>query len=149
MARGSIKKEEREDGPRYMLTVDFGKDPLTGKRRQRGFTYKTKREAERGRTKKLGEIDKGTAVDRSNQTVAELLDYWLQTHARHHVRPKTYECYEQTIRVHLKPGLGAIPVQKLTPKQVQQFYADKLDTGCGKRAEADVFVPAWTMAKEI
>ena len=133
MARGSIKKEEREDGPRYMLTVDFGKDPLTGKRRQRGFTYKTKREAERGRTKKLGEIDKGTAVDRSNQTVAELLDYWLQTHARHHVRPKTYECYEQTIRVHLKPGLGAMRVQKLTPDQVKTFYADKLDAGCGKR----------------
>ena len=49
MARGSIKKELREDGPRYILTVDLGKDPLTGERRQRRFTYRTKREAERGR----------------------------------------------------------------------------------------------------
>jgi len=133
VARGSIKKEQRKDGPRYILTVDLGKDPLTGERRQRRFTYRTKREAERGRTEKLGEIDKGTVVDRSNQTVGELLDYWLQTHARHHVRPKTYECYEQTIRVHLKPGLGAIRLQKLTPDQVKTFYADKLNAGCGKR----------------
>jgi integrase len=72
VARGSIKKEQRKDGPRYILTVDLGKDRLTGERRQRRFTYRTKREAERGRTEKLGEIDKGTVVDRSNQTVGEL-----------------------------------------------------------------------------
>jgi integrase len=65
--------------------------------------------------------------------VGELLDYWLQTYARHHVRPKSYEDYERTIRVHLKPGLGAIPVQKLKPEHLQTFYSDKLNAGCGKR----------------
>ena len=73
MARGSIIKEKRADGPRYILTVDFGKDPLTGKRRQRRFTYRTKREAERGRIEKLGEIDKGTACPASVSTTSATL----------------------------------------------------------------------------
>jgi integrase len=133
VARGSITKAQLKDGPRYILTIDFGKDPVTGDRRQRRFTYCTRKEAERERTKKLAEIDQGTVVDRSNQTVGELLDYWLQTYARPRVRPKSYETYERIIRVHLKPGLGAIRVQALKPEHVQQFCADKLAAGCGKR----------------
>jgi integrase len=49
------------------------------------------------------------------------------------VRPKSYETYERLIRVHLKPGLGAIRVQQLRPEHLQQFYAAKLAAGCGKR----------------
>src|SRR5918912_334311 len=59
--------------------------------------------------------------------------YWLQEHARHHVRPKTYEDYERTIRVHIIPALGAVPVQKLTPDQIKTFYSAKLAAGWGKR----------------
>jgi integrase len=124
---------ERQDGPRYILTVDLGKDPVTGDRRQRRFTYRTKREAERARTEKLAEIDRGSLVDRSNQTIGELLDFWLETYARPRVRAKSYETYERIIRVHLKPGLGTIRVQALKPEHLQQFYADKLAAGCGKR----------------
>ena len=133
MARGSITKAQRKDGPRYILTVDLGKDPLTGERRQRRFTYRTKREAERARTEKLAEIDKGTVVDRSRQTVAELLRYWLETYARHHVRPGTLEGYEYTINGHIIPALGTVPVQRLTAQQLQQFYSDKLTAGCSPR----------------
>jgi integrase len=133
MARGSIKKEQRKDGPRYIVTVDLGPDPVTGERRQRRQTYRTKKEAERRRSAWLAEIDKGTTVDRSTMTMAELMSYWLQTYARHHVRPKSYEDYEGTIRVHIVPALGHVPLQKLKPEHLQTFYSDKLSAGCGKR----------------
>ena len=133
MARGSIKKEQRKDGPRYIVTVDLGPDPVTGERRQRRQTYRTKKEAERRRSAWLAEIDKGTTVDRSTMTMAELMSYWLQTYAAHHVRPKSYEDYERTIRVHLVPALGHLQVQKLKPEHLQTFYSERLSAGCGKR----------------
>jgi integrase len=65
--------------------------------------------------------------------VAELLRYWLETYARHHVRPGTLEGYGYTINGHIIPALGAVPVQRLTAQQLQQFYSDKIRAGCSPR----------------
>jgi integrase len=131
---GSIIKRKLKDGSlRYDVVVDLGPDPVTGKRRQRKQTFKTKREAVAFKTARLAEIAQGTAVDRSRQTVAELLRYWLTTYAQHHVRPGTLEGYGYTINGHIIPALGAVPVQRLTAQQVQQFYSDKLTAGCSPR----------------
>src|SRR5207244_11284568 len=95
MARGSIRKRQLEDGSaRYDVVVDLGLDPVTGKRRQRRKTFTLKKEAQAALTAWQAEIDSGMAVDRSRQTVAELLRYWLDTYARHNVRPVTLESYE-------------------------------------------------------
>jgi integrase len=114
----------------------LGIDSITGKRRQRSKSFKTKREAQAAMTTWLAEIDKGAAVDRSRQTVADLLRYWLDTYARPNVRPKTLQLYEDTIDRHLVPGLGHVPVQKLTAAAVQAFYAERLAAG----------VSAWAVA---
>ena len=83
----------------------------------------------------LGELGRAGdgPVDRSRQTVAELLRYWLETYARHHVRPGTLEGYGYTINGHIIPALGAVPVQRLTAQQLQQFYSDKIRAGCSPR----------------
>ncbi len=133
MARGSIRKHERESGVRYEVVVDFGPDPVTGRRRQRTRSFRTKKEAQTAMTAWLTEIDKGTAVNRSARTVGELMRYWLDTHARPRLRAKTVFDYEHTINKHIIPDLGAISVQKLTPERLQTFYADKLAAGCGVR----------------
>lgn len=133
MARGSIRKVARKDGISYEVVVDLGRNPVSGKRRQRTKRYRTKREAQVALTAWLAEIDKGTAVDRSQQTVAELLHYWLDTYAKHNVRPTTYEDYSCTINYHIIPAIGAVPVQKLMPTHLQQLYADKLAAGSGPR----------------
>ena len=41
MAQGSIRKHERDSGVRYEV-VDLGTDPVTGRRRQRSKSFKTK-----------------------------------------------------------------------------------------------------------
>ncbi len=133
MARGSIRKHGRDTGVSYEVVVDLGVDPVTGKRRQRSKSFKTKKEAQTALTQWLREIDTGAAVDRSRQTVAQMMAYWLETYARIHVNAWSYSCYERTIRVHITPALGAIPMQKLTPDMLQTFYADKLAAGCGTR----------------
>ena len=133
MAQGSIRKHVREGGVRYEVVVDLGKDPVTNKRRQRTKTFKTKKEAQAYLVAWRVEIDRGVAVDRSQQTVAQMMEYWLQTHVRPRLRPKTVYDYEQTITKHILPALGPIPVQKLGPDVLQQFYSDKLAAGCGVR----------------
>lgn len=133
MARGSIRKHDRDSGVRYEVVVDLGADPVTGRRRQRTKSFKTKREAQAALTAWLAEVDKGTVVDRSTQTVAEMMQYWLDTHARSRLRAKTVFDYEHTIARHIIPTLGSLPVQKLTPERLQTFYSDKLAEGCGVR----------------
>ena len=67
------------------------------------------------------------------ETVGELLDRWLNTVARHKVKPTTLEDYAFTIRKHLTPALGTIPVQALNSATVQTFYSDRIDAGIGAR----------------
>jgi integrase len=133
MARGSIRKHERDSGVRYEVVVDYGPDPVTGKRRQRTKSFKTKRVAQAALTAWLSEIDRGTAIDRSTQTVVELMRYWLDTYARPRLRAKTVFDYEHTINKHIVQALGPLPIQKLTPERLQRFYSDKLAEGCGVR----------------
>ena len=133
MARGSIRKHERDTGVSYEVVVDLGVDPVTGKRRQRSKSFKTKKEAQAALTQWLREIDTGMAVDRSVQTVGEMLAYWLDTHARPRLRAKTVYDYEQTITKHILPDLGALTMQKLSSDRLQKFYGDKQAAGVGVR----------------
>ncbi len=100
--------------------------------RKRGF--KTKALAESAYAKAKAERDAGEHIEPSKETVANLLNRWLTTVARHKVRATTYQGYEATIRVHLVPALGHIHVQKLTAARVQAFYSECIDAGVGSRA---------------
>lgn len=124
---GSIDKQVGTNGTTYRIRVEFPPDPVTGKRRQRTKNVHTKREAEKELTRWMAEIDRGTAVDTTKQSVAEFLRHWLDTVAKHRVRPTTLEDYRATIENHIIPALGAIQVQKLTPAQAQSFYSAKRD----------------------
>jgi integrase len=48
---------------------------------------------------------------------------------RHEVEPSSYGKYEREVRLRLAPGLGKVQLSKLTPQQVQAFYARKLNEG--------------------
>jgi integrase len=130
VALGSIKKRLLDGGRvRWDVIVDLGPDPVTNKRRQRKKTFTTKREAQAALTSWQADIDKGVAVDRSPQTVGEYLTYWLDTVARHRVRPTTLASYRQIIRNRIAPALVTVPLQKLTPAQVQAVYGQLLESG--------------------
>ena len=45
------------------------------------------------------------------------------------MRPRTYERYKDTIRLHLVPVLGGYRLHKLSAQHVQAFYMKKLDEG--------------------
>lgn len=65
----------------------------------------------------------------TKQTVAQFLQVWLESSQVQSRRPRTYERYEEVVRLHIVPTLGRYQLQKLTAQQVQAFYAEKLKAG--------------------
>jgi hypothetical protein len=74
----TIKTVELADGSkRYRFTTDIGPDPITGKRRQRTFTYRRMKVAKAEEARIGHQARTGEYVERSRITVAEMLDAWL------------------------------------------------------------------------
>lgn len=57
------------------------------------------------------------------------LEYWYKYHCEPLIRPSTRTHYEVTIRKHIIPSLGHIPLKEITPECLQQFYKDKKSDG--------------------
>jgi integrase len=124
--RGSIKK----DGDSWRVVFDIGKDPVTGKRKQKKGRFKTKKEAEKFLSEQLNSVDKGTYFEPKDITFGEYLDYWLDNYAKPNTAQRTLENYQYMIVQHLKPSLGSIKIAKLHPSHLQEYYSQKLI--CGK-----------------
>jgi integrase len=45
------------------------------------------------------------------------------------IRPSTFESYSQIVENHLIPGLGEVPLSKLTPQKVTAFLTDRHENG--------------------
>jgi integrase len=124
---GSISR--RKDG-RWMgrYTVHTAAGP-----KQRAVYGKTRQEACEKLTKAMADRDGGIVYDGGKLTVGEYLDRWLSDSVRDTVRQRTYERYEQLVRVHIAPALGHSKLKNLTPAHVRGLYRSKLDAGLSAR----------------
>ena len=117
---GSGTIRQRADG-RWEGRYTVGYDPKTGKQLTHSIYGKTKREVRDKLNKTLTEIQEGAYIEPTNMTVGQWLDTWLKEY-KVNVRPETKASYEMHIRVHLKPDLGRIRLNKLTTHQIQLLY---------------------------
>lgn len=88
----------------------------------------TQQEAIRKRNALIREQEQGKIVTQPNQTVAQYLDYWVSVY-KQSIRPRSYERYEQIIRLHLVPVIGKMRLDKLLPQHVQSLYRLKQQEG--------------------
>ncbi len=58
-----IQKITGPRGVSYLVRVEYPRDPITGKRRQRSESFRTKKAAEVRLAEWLTEIERGTAID--------------------------------------------------------------------------------------
>lgn len=117
---GSGTIRQRADG-RWEGRYTVGYDPKTGKQLTHSIYGKTKREVRDKLNKTLTEIQERAYIEPTNMTVGQWLDTWLKEY-KVNVRPETKASYEMHIRVHLKPDLGKIRLNKLTTHQIQLLY---------------------------
>ena len=115
---GSIRK--RPDG-RWEARYSLGRDPKTGKQKQKSIYGSTQKEVREKLTKTLAEINDGTYVEPSKIPLGEWLDDWLRDYTGN-LKPATKSAYEEHVRVHLKPYLGEVPLSELSAQKIQRAY---------------------------
>src|SRR5436190_6464374 len=125
-----MKGHIRQRGPQsWAVVLELGRD-ATGKRRQKWHTVRGgKKDAQRELARLLHEINTGGYVEPSRMTLSDYLDRWLDDYARASVSAKTFERYEEIIRLHLKPALGHHPLSKLQPLHIARYYSEALASG--------------------
>lgn len=115
----------RPDG-KWEGRYTVGYHPETGKQIMRSVYAKTKREVREKLNKTLTELKEGIYIEPTSLTVGEWLDTWLKEY-KINLRPETKASYEMHIRIHLKPDLGKIRLNKLTTHQIQHLYNKLID----------------------
>lgn len=122
--RGSIRKRSKSS---YTLVIPIV-DPVTGKTKQKWITVKGKgkagqKKAEDELARYITEVNGGSFVEPVKLTVSAFLDKYLSIHAEQNVAATTLARYKSIIEHHLKPALGGLPLVRLTPIHLQEFYA--------------------------
>lgn len=127
--RGEGGISQRPDG-RWVGRVDLG--VVDGTRVRKAFYGKTRREAADKLTKALRDVQQGKALPDERQTVAQFLDRWLE-HKRDRLRPRAWLTYEQAVRLHLIPGIGKVPLARLSPLQLDAWFKQHQAAGATPR----------------
>ncbi len=112
---------QRSDG-RWAATIS-----LEGGKRKT-FYGKTRKEVQEQLKTALHQQQQRTLVTGPQQTVKQFLNQWLENH-KSTIRVRSYERYEELVRLHIIPIVGHHQLQKLTAQHIQAFYTKKLNEG--------------------
>ena len=79
---------------------------------------------------------------KADMPFGDWMEHWYETHSRPAARPGTRRIYEGYLRLYISPGLGHIPLNRLTAKDMQRFFAwlkteGRADQSDGKTGLAD------------
>src|SRR4030095_13785998 len=117
-------RHDLQAGKRWRGIVYAGRDPITGRKRQKSVTVATRAEAKQAEARLITEVGAGQHRATANRTVAELLDRWLEW--RQSVRPispTTVATYRGYIDRSIRPTLGKLQLGRLDAATLDAFYA--------------------------
>jgi integrase len=120
------RKDGRYEGAAYFRTI-------SGKRKRVRIYGRTREQVHSRLVGARARAQQGIPTPDNVPRLDEYLDSWLATVVRPHRRPKTYEQYECTTRLYLKPALGTTRLDRLAVAQVQDFLNTQLDNGSSVR----------------
>ena len=120
-SEGSIYRRKSDGKWVASITLDDGKRKV--------FYGKTKKEVTEKLIKARSEQQQGILVTAPQQTLAQFLHDWLENTQKNSIRARTYERYEEIIRLHIVPVLGRHQLHNVTAQHLQAFYAKKSKEG--------------------
>lgn len=115
-----IELDRKENGKhvvRYQLTVDVGKDPTTGKRKQFRKRYAKLSDAEDKLAELQSDVAKGAHAHASSLTVEQACAQWL---AGRRIRPSTLAAYTHSLQP-LRDVHGDMPIRSLTKLHLDEL----------------------------
>ena len=117
-------KDDRWEG-RYTA----GRGPDAGKPIYKNVLGKTLSEV-RDRIKAPLEAAGKLDTARTGQyTIGQWMDIWFEDYAKIHVRPSSHQTYRGYIQNHIRPNIGALPLEKVTTLDLQKFCKKLLMDG--------------------
>jgi integrase len=127
---GSLAKRGKGEGSIYKQRNGLWAATLSLEGRKRKYFYgKTRIEVQEKLASALQGQKQGMLVATPQQILGQFLTDWLELTHKPSIRPRAYERYEETIRLHIIPFLGKYRLQKLSAQHVQAFYVRMKDKG--------------------
>lgn len=120
----------------WELTIDLGRDPASGLRRRRFLAVKGgRKDAEKKLTELLHNLNAGTYVDPTGETVATYLERWLVEHVRLRTQPRTYGFYSNVVSRYLIPAFGHMKLTELRARHISEAESRWLGPGANSRTQ--------------
>jgi len=111
-------------GKRWRVIVYAGRDPITGRKRQKSVSVASRAEAKQAEAWLITEVGAGQHRGTVNRTVAELLDRWLEWRPTvRPIAPTTVSSYRAAMDRYILPALGKLPVRQVDAATLDAFYA--------------------------
>ena len=131
MARKKVERNISYDDIRkkYYVNLEYGTDPETGKQVKKKQTFDKLTQARAALRQHEAARDRGQVVMPKELTLSQWLKTWMKDVIELNRAPTTVYAYQQMIDNHIAPALGDVPLQKLTPQQLQKYYAEKIKAG--------------------
>ena len=130
MARKAVERNIAYDDQRklYYVSMELGRDE-NGKRIKQYRTFPTLAAARNGLRDFHAGVEREREQARKLAPALELdlshwLDYWMDSIVRPNRAETTVYAYQKIIDNHIDPALGTVPLKKLTPKMVQEYYTE-------------------------
>jgi Phage integrase, N-terminal SAM-like domain len=109
----------------WRVIVYAGRDPLSGRKRQKIGSAKTRAEAKQLEARLITEAATGRHRTAGAKTVADLLEAWYQwRQAVRPISPNTLANYRRYIDQKILPALGKVPVGRLDVATLDLFCAE-------------------------
>ena len=129
MAGQLVQRGERS----WYVRVFLGRD-ANGQRKFHNKTiHGTKKDAQRYLNAVLRELDLGTFVEPSSQTLNGYLDHWLTAAAKPRLRDRTYEDYVSWLQRYVREPLGQRKLSELRALEIQKLYSEMQERGLSAR----------------
>lgn len=126
MATGHIEKRGKG---KWLLVVDLGTDPGTGKRKRKTRMFKgSEREARKELAKWLAEINEGVYIEPTGMTLEQYLKQWLENRIIE-ISPHTRRRYKNIVNLRIIPLLGKIRIEEIRPLHLKNFYRKIIEQG--------------------
>jgi len=119
---------DRKNGS-FQFVISKGFDADGNRQRDYVEFRGTRTDAKKALTKLQSECDRGEYVTRTQYTLAEYLQEWLQVRCRANLSGTTFERYEGVVNNHLAPTLGPTKLQALAPLQIEKLYGALIERG--------------------
>ena len=112
----------------YTAGIDENGKPI-----KKSVYGKTQKEVAQKLTAITNDINTGLYIAPDKITVSEWFDLWLQEY-NGSVKESTRTQYEYQFRVHIKPGIGSLKLQKISPAVLQKFINQSHENGLSPKS---------------